>query len=265
MKALILAAGYGTRLQQDIDTAGSEYQHLQGLPKQLLPIANKPLIEYLIDELQTIPRIDEIYVVTNQRYFNQFIAWAREKNFPESNIINDNTTTNEDRLGSIGDIQYAIDEKEIDDDLFVVCGDTLFPPTVHLTKLVEHFYQQGHNTIPSYTVSDEEVSKRGIIEVNDLGHVTKFLEKPSSKETTSRLACPPVYLYTRETVRDIETFLKEKADAPLKERDAPGYLVAWLYTKKIISTCPIAGRFDVGNLTQYHEANDFFDTLKRIE
>ena len=263
MKAIILAAGYGTRLQRDLETAGDEYSHLNGLPKQLLPIAGKPLIEYLIDELEEISQIDDIYIVTNQRYFKQFKNWATRRSFPENNIINDGTASNEERLGAIKDIQYTIEEKEIDDDILVVCGDTLFPPEVRLHSLVDHFYEKGHNTVPSYTVPDSEVHRRGIIEVNAAGHINNFLEKPDLEDTDSRLACPPAYLYKRESLPQIARFLYQKRDAPLKERDAPGHLIAWLHNQTPISTCPIAGRFDVGNLAQYQEADRFFRELQQ--
>ena len=121
MKAIILAAGYATRL----------YPLTKNMPKPLLPIANKPIIEYILDQINTIGQIDVVYVITNNKYYQHFLNWANDfhkKNASSKRleIINDGTMTNESRLGSIGDIHYVISQKDLNDDLFIVAGDNLF-------------------------------------------------------------------------------------------------------------------------------------------
>ena len=71
MKALILAAGYGTRLARDLDSCASEYPHLVGVPKPLLPVSGCPLITHWIHMLQTCPEVTDVYVVVS---FSTIIA-----------------------------------------------------------------------------------------------------------------------------------------------------------------------------------------------
>jgi len=118
MKVLILSAGYGTRL----------YPLTRNQPKPLLPIGDKPLIDYLIEKVKNVSALSEIYVVTNDKFFENFKSWAAQKedfSFPIT-VINDKTKTAEDRLGSIGDVQFVVNQRDVKEDLLVVGGDNLF-------------------------------------------------------------------------------------------------------------------------------------------
>ena len=117
MKAIILAAGYATRL----------YPLTINTPKALLPINKKPIIDYIVDELNTISEIDEIYVVTNRRFAQHFTDWAKTApgKTPIS-VLDDGTTSDENKKGAVGDIGFVIAEKKIDDELLVIAGDNFF-------------------------------------------------------------------------------------------------------------------------------------------
>ena len=66
MKAIILAGGYGTRLQRDLqEDPDGPYKHLLGLPKPLLPVGQLPLISHWVQQLQTLDAVDQIYVVVS--------------------------------------------------------------------------------------------------------------------------------------------------------------------------------------------------------
>ena len=72
MKALLLCAGYGTRLAKDLsEESNKEFSHLKGIPKPLLPVAGKPLVTHGIQILDKI-KVEEIVVVVNNLYLNQF-------------------------------------------------------------------------------------------------------------------------------------------------------------------------------------------------
>ncbi|HSV43615.1 MAG TPA: sugar phosphate nucleotidyltransferase, partial [Candidatus Bathyarchaeia archaeon] len=118
MKVLILGAGYGTRL----------YPVVKDTPKPLLDIGGKALIHHLLQKVAVIPGLAEILVVTNDKFFGMFQLWARQnKKFPVPiKILNDGTMSPEDRLGSVGDIQYVLENEAINDDLLVLGGDNLF-------------------------------------------------------------------------------------------------------------------------------------------
>ena len=126
MKALILAAGYATRL----------YPITLNQPKPLLKIGGRPLVEYIIDKIKEVKEIKQIYIVTNNKFTPHFEEWASHY---ESDIqiktINDGTMTNEDRLGAIGDINFVIQKENINEDFLVLAGDTLFD--LNLNELVK--------------------------------------------------------------------------------------------------------------------------------
>jgi len=268
INAIILAAGYGTRLESDIlkDTSG-EFSHLRGVPKPLIPIAGKPLLDYWIDDLHKCSRlISNIYIVTNGHFYSQFKAWAENTGFPLDNIVNDGSKKNEERLGAVKDIELVIKEKNINTDVLVIAGDTLFLKDFDLHHFLSHWQriepngESSHIQIPYYTLSDHsEVSKRGVIELDGtLRLVKKFIEKPKPHETDSNYAVPPLYLYSRKTLDDLRTFVKETN--VLAERDAPGMFVHWLNKKgKPIFVKPVAGRFDVGGLSDYIHACKYFE------
>src|SRR3989344_6886009 len=117
MDAIILAAGYATRL----------YPLTKDRPKPLLNVAGKPIIEHIIRKIDGITGINKIYIVTNDKFEGHFSEWL--ENFDAKSpieIINDGTKSNEDRLGAIGDVHFAITSKNIDNELIVVAGDNLF-------------------------------------------------------------------------------------------------------------------------------------------
>ena len=115
MKVLILAAGYGTRL----------YALVKDTPKPLLEIAGKPLIEYLLDKIDHVKDLNEVLVVTNNKFYTHFVNWAKaQKGFPAPiAVINDQTNSPEDRLGSVGDMHFVLRNHKVADDLLVMGGD----------------------------------------------------------------------------------------------------------------------------------------------
>src|ERR1043166_8443968 len=101
MNALILAAGYATRL----------YPLTLNRAKPLLEVGGKPIVEWTVDNLAAIPDVGMIYIVTNDKFASDFQTWAERygARHPKSRfkIINDGSTSDEDKLGAIGDINLA--------------------------------------------------------------------------------------------------------------------------------------------------------------
>ena len=130
MKAIILVAGYATRL----------YPLTINMPKALLPINKKPIIDYIVDEINTVDDIDEIYVVSNHKFADQFEKWAQNhKSVQKISVLDDGTETEETRRGAIGDILYTIDNYNIDDEVMIIAGDTFF---TYKLKDYYNFYRQ---------------------------------------------------------------------------------------------------------------------------
>ncbi|KAM8934552.1 uncharacterized protein RCH25_004976 [Pelodytes ibericus] len=262
MKVVILAAGYGTRLLRELENDKSKtFIHLIGVPKPLLPIGEFPLISYWVEALKARDDISDIVVVTNDYYFSRFQEWG--ENYQSIRIINDGTSTNEGRLGAVSCLQLAIDKLKIDDHMLVIGGDTLFYEDFHLQDIIGKFetlYQTNiyANLVLSYTCKDEETKKYGILETDENQRVTALREKPSHKDTISRQACPCFYVLSKDTLPAVQTFLEEKKNAPIEEKDAPGHLVSWLVERHPLYVYPVSGRFDVGNLEAYITCNNYF-------
>ncbi|CAO3631610.1 unnamed protein product [Cunninghamella echinulata] len=184
-----------------------------------------------------------------------------------NHIVSDGTTTNENRLGAVPDIQFGIKHFGLEKNkVLVVGGDTLFLHDFDLKDFLNKNNKQrgemddNYSLVTTYTVEDDQVHKFGIIEVDDQGIIHSFLEKPSTNDTLSRQACPCFYLLSPEAIRLIDQFLEEckKNQLGLDHYDATGKCIAYLYPRLPIHTYPISGRIDVGGLQSYIDANQYF-------
>jgi glucose-1-phosphate thymidylyltransferase len=222
---LILAAGYATRLRPLTDS----------VPKQLLPVGGRPMVDWIVDQLRETDA-DEIHLVTNARFAGDFRQWA-----PGGvRIHDDGTTSNDDRLGAIGDIQFV----GLDDDLLAIAGDNLFD--FSLAEL-EGFWRDrpGSSCVAVHDVGERELAKKyGIVAIDDDQRITEFVEKPSDPPST--LAATATYLFARDHVRLIDTYLE--AGNP---RDQPGNFIAWLHRRAPVFAYRFEGSWwDIGDRDQ---------------
>src|SRR3989344_3395264 len=103
MKAILLCAGYGTRL----------YPLTKDKPKHLLEVAKKPILEHILEKINEVDSIEEVYLISNAKFFYHFLEWAKDYAFrnPRAKhieIINDGTDSNDARLGALGEVLFAI-------------------------------------------------------------------------------------------------------------------------------------------------------------
>lgn len=261
MRAVILAAGYGTRLERDLrnDESG-QYTHLIGVPKPLLPIGEMPLISHWIQVFEKVPEVTTIVVVVNDLHKDLYTQWA-ETLQKDVVIISDGSKCNEQRQGAVACMEIGINQT-LEDTLFIA-GDTLLKEDFNLESMINKFHclqkqQTEACLILSAPVSEENVSKHGIIEVAENGLVTGFIEKPLPTETTSRLQCPCVYLISGTSLRHLKEFLAQKKDQPLSSRDATGMFIAELVHRAPVYAYPVEGRYDVGGLQSYIQCQQDF-------
>lgn len=242
MKAIVLAAGYATRLRPLTDS----------IPKMLLPLAGRPMLDYLLDRVEAVSEIDGIYVVTNARFGGDFGRWASQRSGRVGvAVLNDGTTSNEDRLGAIGDIRFTIVEAGLaDEDLLVVAGDNLIEYS--LEDFVRFWREKGNGAaIAVRHVADPELIKQyGVAELDGDHRVVSLEEKPA--EPRSDIAVTATYLYRPEHTALIDRYLEE-GNPP----DAPGNYVAWLYQRAPVYGYRFEGGWmDIGDPRQLLEADN---------
>ncbi len=245
MNVLILAAGYATRL----------YPLTLNKAKPLLEVAGKPMIERITDQLSAAPEIKTIYVVTNAKFATQFQEWADKLNksgrSASLNIINDGSTSDEDKLGAIGDMNLVLQKHGlVKDDLLVIAGDNLF--TEPLNGFVE-FAKDKAAAVAIYDVGDrEQMKKYASVTLDAKGVITHFEEKPANPQST--LAALALYFYSRDVLPLVATYLNEGNNA-----DQPGRFLQWLYTRRPIHTYQIQGKWlDIGSKETLEAADTLF-------
>jgi len=268
MHAVILAAGYGTRLTRDLhaDTSG-EWEHIKNYPKPLLPLGNKPLLTRWVLLLHDFKDLDKICVITNDKFYQQFVTWKASFGDQEleSKIIlyNDFSTCNEDRLGAVTDLEQAIQILPPGNNVLVIAGDTMFREDFSLEGFLERLKdlqveEKTASLICHTECSEEAVKKHGIVELDMKNKVLKFLEKPDANDTTSRFQSPCFYILSGAAQKLISTFLEMHANSSLETKDATGKFIKFLVERMLVFSYRVSGRFDLGNLVSYIEANNYF-------
>lgn len=269
MKCLILAAGYATRL----------YPLTENFPKPLLEVAGKPILDWLIDDMNQTGMIDEYIVVTNHKFAPIFEEWSKgfgqKSKAPSTSdlrpstsdrrwhtpitIVDDGTTTNENRLGAVKDIQFAIDKlsnrkssnRKWPDDLLVMAGDNLLD--FSLAGFIRYARDKQATCVMRYYEPDEsKLHKTGVAEIDEEGLILSMEEKPA--EPKSHWCIPAFYCYTKEDCRLIKKGIDSGCGI-----DAPGSFIVWLSSQTSVYTWEMPGhRYDIGNLASYESVKNTY-------
>ena len=241
MQCVLLAAGYATRLRPLTDN----------MPKALLKLGDKTILEMVTDKIDEVKDVESIYIVTNEKFHKQFENWAANayKGPKKVKVLNDHTTTNENRLGAIGDLKYVIDNEGIDDEILVMASDNIFD--FSLNDFVDMYRKTGSDMICAHTIENkEDLHSMGVVELDENGRVLSFEEKPEHPK--SDLGVPPFYLYKKDTLPLIDQYLAEGNNP-----DAPGHFVPWLKDQKNVYAYVFdAVRIDIGTPESYYDACD---------
>ena len=234
MKAIILAAGYATRL----------YPLTIDKPKALLPIAGKPILDYIVDEIETIDEVTSLAIISNDKFYGNFEDWkSNRKTRLDITVLNDNTTDDTNKLGAVGDISFAIDRLGIDEDILVMAGDNIF--TFKLKEFADYYKEKNADTILAKKIDNiNDLKRMGNAVLDENGKVLDMVEKPENPP--SDVAVFAVYMYKKETVPMIKQYLAEGGNP-----DAPGFLPSWLHKKKDVYAYLFNGDcYDIGNPTR---------------
>jgi glucose-1-phosphate thymidylyltransferase len=238
VKGLVLAAGYATRL----------YPLTVDRPKALLEVGGKPMLDYVLEQLEAMG-VAETVVVTNAKFTPHFEEWAGDRE--RVRVVNDGTTSNDDRLGAIGDIGFVLDELGLDEDLVVVAGDNLFGEDV--SGFAVYGQQVGAPVLAIHDIEDLGMMREyNQIEVDEGGRIVFMEEKPENARTT--LAGVALYFYPRTALPLIGQYLAEGNNP-----DQPGRLPEWLYHRTPVYTWQIPGDwYDIGSAETLAEADTVF-------
>ena len=241
MDALILAAGYSRRLEPLTLTCA----------KPLLPVGGRPMVDYALDQVRTVPGLRRTFVVTNDKFHADFVAWSRHH--PHVVIINDGTRDHTHRLGAIGDLALVVRCQQVADDLLVVAGDNLFDASLG------GFVAEAQARTPKVSIGIVDLQdpglirgRYGVVSLAADGRVMAFEEKPAAPSTT--LVSTGIYYLPAPTLPRIADYLAQGGTA-----DNIGHLVQWFVRDPGVHGCLLPGRwYDIGDRASYELADRTF-------
>lgn len=249
MNIILLCAGYATRLRPLTDNQ----------PKPLLPIGDKPMLEWILDRVKEISGVEAAYAVTNHKFAGHFQKWSEQVKYPwPIKVVDDQTTSNETRLGAIGDLYYVLTSQKVPaSDMIVLAGDNLFD--FDLKAFVEEAKsKKPHGVLATFDVKDRELAKQyGLVKLAGDGQITEFYEKPKDPPTT--LASCGIYWLPAETRVFLDRYIREGHNA-----DQPGHFMRWLAENdKLYGACLKGRWYDIGDLESYNKANSLASEFQK--
>jgi len=241
MKTILLCAGFATRL----------YPLTKNFPKPLLSVAGRPILSDLVERLAATGHVDEFIVVSNGRFHQKFVDWAGGARELVGNarisVLNDGVLNEKTRLGAVGDLAFAVRERNIQEPVLVAAGDNLF--RFPFASLFEDYFANPRTLTVIHPEADRaRLQRTGVAEIGEQGRLIKLWEKPA--EPPTHFACPPIYLLQPEALTLLPAFIESNPAA-----DAPGNFIAWLADHMPVFTHAMNGeRLDVGDLHSYRAA-----------
>lgn len=248
-KTLILAGGYATRL----------YPITLNVSKPLLKIDHRAIMDFAIQDLEKIKELSEIIIVTNNKFYKDYLKWKKETQINKKvTIINDNTKSDATKLGAVGDMYYAVRKRDINCDLLVIGGDNIFE------KGLLGFVEFAHNKSPCASIGTYDLISKfkarryGVVQLNDDHLILDFQEKPEYPLSTEVAMC--LYYFPAETL----TLFKEYIYKLKLNTDNAGSYIKWLMTKGNVYGYRFKGLWlDIGQIDTFRKAQRYFYHKKK--
>jgi len=241
MKIIIMAGGYAKRM----------WPLTENQPKSLLPVAGKPMINHILEKLEGLEHEGKIIISTNSKFGEVFREW--ERNHPQDfEVVTEPTRSENEKMGTIGAINWLIKENGIDDDLLIVGGDNIFE-----FKMKDFLSFQRERKAPALALHDlgdiEKVrNKFGVCILDEEGKIAEFQEKPSEPKSALTATC--IYYFPREIISHIDEYI-----AGNNNPDAPGFFTTWLMKRMPVHGFVFKEAWhDIGSFEVYEEVNRKF-------
>ena len=243
MNAILLCAGFATRM----GTLTKDF------PKALLDVGGKPVIDYIIGQIRDFSGLDTILIVTNDRFFKHFLAWAETRRDAITErgislyIMNDGVGSAERRLGAAGDLGFAVNSLLRNDGSLVAAGDNIF--RFPLKPFWDKFLSGDRSYVLALPTEDmQRLRRTGVLELDRDGRVTAFHEKPENPP--SNFACPALYFLKPRALNLIHGYMSSP-DA----RDEIGYFISYLAEHDVMYAFHAGGEaIDIGTVESYERA-----------
>jgi glucose-1-phosphate thymidylyltransferase len=242
VKAVVLAGGFAKRM----------WPLTKDKPKHLLPVAGKPMLDYILAKLEPLADVDQIYISTNaafERYFRQYLETIGTKK--NVSLFIEDSRREEEKLGSVGALDYLVTKCGVDEELLVFGGDNIF--SFSIKDFVDFFRKKGANTVALFDLESKERARYyGVVKIDPDNRIVDFQEKPTEPKTT--LVSTACYAFTEDGVRNLRRYLEEG-----NEPDKMGHFIEWLHRNDEVYGYVFKGVwFDIGSFESYHEANKHF-------
>ncbi len=245
MNSIILAGGYATRL----------WPITKHRAKPLLPLGGKAILSYILNELEEIDEMENIYITTNERFERSFKKYLEGRDSELYDLIIEEQTAEDEKLGAIGGIMNALDQTETDDRL-VIGGDNHY--SFDIIDFLDFAKRKDGIVNACYEVeSIEEAKNYGILDFDENHKIQDFQEKP--EEPKSRMASTAFYYFPEDIEQIFDDYVEYWEGRIPRSRylDEPGRFLAWTSKRYDCYAYPFTGTWaDVGTRQGYLRAED---------
>ncbi len=238
MKAIVLAGGHATRL----------WPLTRNRAKPLLPLAGRPIIQYVLDDLQEL-QLDETIISTNAKYADDFQDMVDRAGYSDVTVMVEEHESEENKVGSIGAMMQVTAEKG-DDDYLVVGGDNY--TSLDLEQFAAAARERDAVTNACFELAEtEDASQFGVVGTGEEDRITAFEEKP--EDPPSRLISTLFYYFPEHRVDLLDEYAAAHDDEDAF--DSPGQLIEWGHSREAMYAYPFRGDwFDIGTPGNYLDA-----------
>ena len=236
------------------------YPLTKNRPKPLLPVRGKPALDYLIEEIIGLKEITDIYVVTNDRFYKNFLQWKNSWDKPMENsgksmhLFNDGSTSDDNRLGVAKDLDFVFQQTSQFSEVLVTAGDSI--PLFSLKDYWLSFLNREDHFVMALEDEDKErLSRTGVLLLSEEKQVLRLYEKPSNPP--SNQYCPLLYFFKSNAKHQLTKYLSDEG-----ARNEVGNFVDYLcQVEKVKAFINDKGRLDIGNMESYKRADEIIKSL----